>query len=151
MNLGLWGSPPAPRTNEASPPVLLAAVTPLSAACSAGRSAGIWQPGRFPPRGVHSHTRALGGAAEPALPVSRAWLHIPAAQFLPPGRPCLSEPHFLSCPGGDEGAVTQRAEGSSRVLSVWPTTGARFSAELPTALSPHQRVLDPRPFHSRKH
>lgn len=146
MNLGLWGSPLAPH-DKASPPVLLVAGLHTSrqpAQRGALRGSSL-------PVGC-TITHGLWGALQSLrFRVSRAWLRIPAAQFLPSERPCLAEPVSSLCAGGDEGAVTQGVEGSSRVLSVWPTPEARFSAELPTALSPHQRVLDPRPFPSWTH
>lgn len=84
---GALGEPPSPhgRTRHHHLCCLWPRYTPQQPAQRA--LCGPLAAARSPPRGVHSHTRSLGGAAEPALP-----LHVPAAQLLPPGRPCLSEP-----------------------------------------------------------
>lgn len=100
MNLGLWGSPPAlsqVSTNEAPPPPVLLVATSHTAR----------QPAQRPLPAGCTVTHVLWGALQsPHFRVSRAWLHVPAAQLLPSERPCLAEPVSSSCVGGDEGAVT---------------------------------------------
>lgn len=127
MNLGLWGSPPAlsqVSTNEASPPPVLLVATSHTAR----------QPAQRPLPAGCTVTHVLWGALQsPHFRVSRAWLHVPAAQLLPSERPCLAEPQFPRPAREVTRAPSPGVEGSSRVLSVRPATEARFSAELPTS------------------